>query len=87
MEDLDIVQDKLGGMKVSNTIVLKLKNTMSDCNAAEKLFNELLADCRVEVLPHVATGLSEASNTEKEILTRMNNFFCGLHFIVGLAEC
>ena len=87
LEDFDIVQDKLGGMKVSNTIVLRLKNTMSDRHAAEKLFNELLADYRAEVLPHDAIGWSEASNTEKEILTRMNNFFCGLHFIVGLAEC
>ena len=50
LEDLDIVQDKLGGMKVSNTIVLKLKNTMSDRHAAEKLFNKLLADYRAEVL-------------------------------------
>ena len=58
---------------------------MSDRHAAEKLFNELLADYIAEVLPHVATGWSEARNTEKEILTRMNNFFCGLHFIVGTA--
>jgi E1A/CREB-binding protein len=60
---------------------------MSDCHAAEKLFNVLLADYRTEILPHVVYGWSEASDTEKGILTRMNNFFCGLHFIVGLAEC
>jgi E1A/CREB-binding protein len=87
LEDLDVVQEKVGGVKVSNTIVAKLKNTMSDCHAAEKLFNVLLADYRTEILPHVVYGWSEASDTEKGILTRMNNFFCGLHFIVGLAEC
>lgn len=42
---------------------------MSDQHAAEKLFNKLLADCRTEILPHVTTGWSEASDTEKEILT------------------
>ena len=87
LEDLDIVQEKLGRVKVSNIIVSKLKNTMSDRHAAEKLFNDLLSEYRAEILPHVVTGWSEASNTEKELLTRMNNFFCGLHFIVGLAEC
>jgi hypothetical protein len=33
------------------------------------------------------TGWSEATETEKAQLTRMNNFYCGLHFLVGLAEC
>ena len=26
------------------------------------------------------------TETEKENMTRMNNFFCGLHFVVGLAD-
>lgn len=26
------------------------------------------------------------SDEEKETFTRMNNFFCGLHFVVGLAD-
>ena len=25
-------------------------------------------------------------DAEREQLTRMNNFFCGLHFLVGLAD-
>ena len=27
------------------------------------------------------------SENEREHLTRVNNFFCGLHYIVGLADC
>ena len=77
----------MGGAKVSSAIISKLKNTMSDRHAAEKLFNNLLADYRAEILPHIVFGWAEASKTEKEILIRMNNFFCGLHFVVGLAEC
>ena len=60
---------------------------MSDRHAAEKLFNELLADYRSEILPDIVSGWAEASETEKEQLTRMNNFFCGLHFLVELADC
>ena len=39
LEDLDMVQKQIGGAKVSSKIVSKFKNTMSDCHAAEKLFN------------------------------------------------
>ena len=59
---------------------------MSDRHAAEKLFNEVLADYRADILPEVMANWSEVSESEREQLTRMNNFFCGLHF-VGLADC
>ena len=87
LEDLDMVHKQLGQPKVSSKIVSKLKNTMSDRHAAEKLFNELLADYRAEILPEVMANWSEVSESEREQFTRMNNFFCGLHFLVGLADC
>ena len=87
LDDLDMVHEQLGGTKVSSTILSKLKNTMSDRHSAEKLFNELLSDYRAEILPEVMAGWAEANEAEKVQLTRMNNFFCGLHFMVGLADC
>uniref|UniRef100_A0A1X7UCF4 Uncharacterized protein n=1 Tax=Amphimedon queenslandica TaxID=400682 RepID=A0A1X7UCF4_AMPQE len=59
---------------------------MSDRHAAEKAFNELLCDFRADILPTVAENWSSMTDEEKEQLTRMNNFFCGLHFLVGLAD-
>ena len=53
MDDLDAVQKELGSSQVSGKIVSKLKNSMSDRHAAEKLFNTLLAEYRAEILPHV----------------------------------
>ena len=53
----------------------KIKNTMSDRHAAEKLFNELLHDFRVEVLPVVAEDWNKMTEVKKEQFTRMNNFF------------
>ena len=60
---------------------------MSDRHAAEKHFNKLLTDYRSEILPDIVSGWVEATETEREQLTRMNNFFCGLHFLVGLVDC
>ena len=37
--------------------------------------------------PEVFAGWAETSEREKGHITRMNNFFCGLHFMVGLADC
>ena len=54
---------------------------------AEKLFNKLLADYRTEILPEVMANWSEVFESKREQFTRMNNFFYGLHFLVGLADC
>lgn len=86
LEDIDAMQLKLGKEAVSSKIVSKIKNTMSDRHSAEKAFNQLLHDFRADILPGVAENWGELSNEEKEQLTRMNNFFCGLHFLVGLAD-
>ena len=77
-----MVQREIGGAKVSSMIISKLKNIMSDRHAAEKLFNELLADYRAEILPEVLAGWTETSEREKGHITRMNNFFCGLDLLI-----
>ena len=59
---------------------------MSDRHSAEKLFNDVLHDFRVDVLPTVVESWSQVAEQDREQITRMNNFFCGLHFIVGLAD-
>ena len=59
---------------------------MSDRHAAEKLFSRLLADYREDILPDVVFGWDNMSRSQKSQYIRMNNFFCGLHFLVGLAD-
>ena len=63
LQDLDMVQKQLSAPKVSSTIISKLKNTTFDRHAAEKLFNELLADYGAEILPNVVAGWDEATET------------------------
>lgn len=86
LEDIDTVQKELGTSCTSSVILSKLKNTMSDRHAAEKLFNELLSEYRADILPDVVDGWLVMSDSEREHFTRMNNFFCGLHFLVALAD-
>ena len=86
LHDVDAVQLQLGKKAVSSKIVMKIKNTMSDRHAAEKAFNELLHDFRADILPTIAENWSNMTDEEKEQLTRINNFFCGLHYLVGLAD-
>lgn len=87
LSDVDNVQLALGKEAVSSKVVAKIKNTMSDRHSAEKLFNEMLHDFRAQILPDVIENWEAMADIEKEQIIRMNNFFCGLHYLVGLAEC
>ena len=85
LDDLDAVGKQIGKSETSK-IIAKIKNTMLDRHAAEKLFSQYLTEYRASVLPDVIAGWNTMSEDEQEQLTRMNNFYCGLHFLVGLAD-
>ena len=63
-----------------------IKNTMTDRSIIEKNVNVLLKDYRANVLPEVTAGWDSLSVEAQDGLKRMNNLFCGLHYIVGLAD-
>ena len=86
LDDLDVVRSEIGETAVSAKILSKMKNTMSDRHAAEKLFAQILAEYMCNILPDVVAGWEQMTDAEHEQLMRMNNFFCGLHFLVGLAD-
>ena len=66
--------------------VASIKNTMSDRHIVEKNFNRLLEDYRAEVLPEVIEGWDSLTEDQKAKVSKMNNFYCGLHFLVALAD-
>ena len=86
LDDLDVFGNKAGLSDVSFRIISKVKNTMSDRHAAEKLFTDALAEYRADIFPEIVCGWESLSSEERDELTRMNNFFCGLHFLIGLAN-
>eukprot|EP00117_Sycon_ciliatum_P022674 scpid18081/ scgid19491/ len=71
---------------VFNRIITNIKNTMSDRGSVEKSCNNMLQEFRQTVMPSVVDGWSELPDDAKARLGVVNNFYCGLHFIVGLAE-
>lgn len=59
---------------------------MSDRHIVEKKFNSLLEDYRSEILPSVISDWDTLSVNEQLNLSSLNNFFCGMHVIVGMAD-
>ena len=70
----------------SHAILVSIKNTMSDRHIVEKNFNQLLKLYREESLPIVIKNWNLLSEDQQNDLARINNFFCGLHFLVGMAD-
>ena len=67
-------------------IITKIKNTMSDRHIVQKNFNTLLEDYRADILPSVIQDWSELSQAEQDQLSSLNNFICGMHVLVGMAD-
>ena len=70
----------------SHVILSKIKNTMSDRHIVEKNFNSLLQSYRMEVSPSVVDNWAELGEGEQQGISTLNNFFCGLHLLVGMAD-
>ena len=59
---------------------------MSDRCATQKKFNKILIEYRKSVIPALTENWSDLSLEEQSKLLSVNEFFCGLHFLVGLAD-
>lgn len=67
-------------------ILKNIQNTMSDRVGTEKNFNRLLEEFRKEVLPQVVDNWDALTDDQQKPISAMNNFFCGLHLLVGMAD-
>jgi hypothetical protein len=59
---------------------------MSDRAATEIKFNELLESYREEVLPHIVGDWNDIHEEDQKVISRLNDFICGLHSLVHIAE-
>ena len=82
LDDIELVT----GESTSKTLLANIKNTMSDRHIVQKNFNELLEMYRSEILPDVVSSWKNLSSEEQQQVSSLNNFFCGLHLIVGMAD-
>ena len=86
LQELPEAAQKCGISDAANTIITNITNTMSGRAATQKSFNSLLASYRANILPHVMTNWDGLSDTEQSTLSQMNNFYCGMHLVVKMAE-
>ena len=55
-----------------------VRKLMSDQAKTESKFHELLQEFREEVLPQVQENYASLTDTEKESIAKVHNFYCGL---------
>lgn len=67
-------------------LLSNIKSTMSDRASTEKHFNKLLEEYKMTVLSDIIDNYNQLSNEEQKLCGEMNNFFCGLHLLVGMAD-
>ena len=82
LSDIELV----AGSGAGDNILARIKNTMSDRHIVEKNFNILLEDYRSDILPKVIESWEQMTPEEKLSVSTLNNFFCGLHLLVGMAD-
>ena len=58
---------------------------MSDRHVVEK-FNEVLEDYCNEILPTIIQSWEQMIPDEQGSISTLNNFFCGMHMVVGMAD-
>ena len=94
---LDVLKEMLGEVQhvcsaagvlnnAKEKIVMSIKNTMSDRGSVEKAFNTLFDSYREDMLPSAVDGWDCISSEAQTAMKAVNHFYCGLHYIVGLAE-
>ena len=59
---------------------------MADCCATPQKINNLFTKFRKELLPDVMKNWENMPNDQQQSLGNVNEFFCGLHFLVELAD-
>lgn len=79
-------KEKENQMNPGYSILANIRDTMSDRASTEKTFNKLLEEFRSTILPEVVDNWNDLDDMEKKLCSKLNNFFCGLHLLVGMAD-
>ena len=59
---------------------------MTDRQIVQKKFNLMLEEYRCKILPDVIEWWEHLAEAEQERIKEIYLYFCGLHFVVGLAD-
>lgn len=84
----DILSDfeETVGSEAKCKLLSSIKNTMSDRHIVQKNFNSLLEEYRANILPEITSSWQDLTSAEQQSMSSLNNFFCGLHLLAGMAD-
>ena len=72
--------------EVINKTFVNIKKLMSDrCNTQKKKINRLFLEFSKNILKHTL-NFDDLSQMEQEKMVEVNQFICGLRYLVGLAN-
>ena len=89
---LDLLKEIMGDISsfkkedIYGKFFLSVKNLMSDHCNAEKKFNKLFIDYRSQIIPKMKSDWETLSSDEQNKLLNVHEYFCGLHYLVALAD-
>lgn len=86
LKQLSESAQKQSTSNAAEKIVANIKNTMSDRASAQKSFNSLLTAYRADILPNVTKNWDDLTENERQSMSEMHNFYCGMHLVVNMAE-
>ena len=72
--------------EIIRSTFINIKNLISDRCAVQKKFNDLFIEFRKNILKNTTKNFDSYSVEQQEKMTKVNQFFCGLHYLVGLAD-
>lgn len=76
--------------QVRSTVGMKLltniRNTMSDRAGTEIFFNKLLQQYKNEIFQEIQLNFNSLTDNEQQLCSQINDFYCGLHLLIGLAD-
>ena len=59
---------------------------MSDLCNTQKKFNKLFIDYKSQIVPKMRSDWETLSSDEQKKLLNVQEYFCGLHYVVALAD-
>ena len=86
VNDISGVVDDDSKILNKSKIVSSMKNMMTDRCVVNEKFCSILENARLEHLPKITENWSSLSPEEKEKMVTVNDLYCGLHYLVGLAD-
>ena len=86
ISELTAAGQKLGRGQSGDKLIAGLKNTMSDRAAVNTKFTSMLQNYRSSILPVLRDDWDSLSEDQQQQMSKLNNYFCGLHLLVNLAD-